>query len=192
MKKAQVYVHDLHIFVTVQLLENTPDVLPHGKLCKEHGCTHERPSGREPRLTKNTGSKPFAKLRTSCHGQFQDIEFHLICILDIASAGSIYFLDPANTRSHKGVTENCGEEVAGNCSKGIPEWPEDFAQNLEDTEVPATAHIAHAQIRNVPQKWHQGSTVFTLTSQKTEANQNYKGSLKKANWKNSSSGREIW
>ena len=39
--EVQVYVHDLQIFVTVQLLEDTPAVLSFGKLCKEHGCTYE-------------------------------------------------------------------------------------------------------------------------------------------------------
>ena len=52
-EEAQVYVHDLHIFVTVQLLENTLAVLSLGKLCKGNGYTHEWPSGRQPRLTKN-------------------------------------------------------------------------------------------------------------------------------------------
>ena len=50
---AQVYVHDLHIFVTVQLLEDTPPVLSLGKLCKECGYTYECPSCSEPRPTKN-------------------------------------------------------------------------------------------------------------------------------------------
>ena len=46
-EEAQVYVHDLHIFVTVQLLENTLAVLSLGKLCKGNGYTHEwRSSGR--------------------------------------------------------------------------------------------------------------------------------------------------
>ena len=38
-QEAQVYVHDLPIFVTVQLLEDTLAVLSFGKLCKEHGHT---------------------------------------------------------------------------------------------------------------------------------------------------------
>ena len=70
-EEAQVYVHDLHLFVTVQLLEDTPAVLSLGTLCKGHGYTYERPSGREPRLTQ-TGSNPSAKLRTSFHWLFQD------------------------------------------------------------------------------------------------------------------------
>ena len=35
-EEAQVYVYDLALFVTVQLLEDTPAVLSLGKLCEEH------------------------------------------------------------------------------------------------------------------------------------------------------------
>ena len=40
-EEAQVYVYDLDLFVTVQLLEDTPAVLSLGKLCEEHGYTCE-------------------------------------------------------------------------------------------------------------------------------------------------------
>ena len=36
-EEAQVYVHDLDLFVTVQLLDNTPAVLSLGKLLSDHG-----------------------------------------------------------------------------------------------------------------------------------------------------------
>ena len=51
-EKAQVYVHDLNLFVTEQLLEETPAVLSLGKLCEDHGCSFEWVSGQQPRLTK--------------------------------------------------------------------------------------------------------------------------------------------
>ena len=38
-KEAQVYVHDLDLFVTVQILDDTLPVLSLGKLCDEHGKT---------------------------------------------------------------------------------------------------------------------------------------------------------
>ena len=50
---AQVYVHDLDLFVTVQLLEETPAVLSLGKICSEHGCSYERKNGETPRFTHN-------------------------------------------------------------------------------------------------------------------------------------------
>ena len=36
-EEATVYVHDLELFVTAQILEDTPAVLSLGKLCEEHG-----------------------------------------------------------------------------------------------------------------------------------------------------------
>ena len=51
-EEAQVFVHDLNQFATVQLLEETPAVLSPGKLCKYHGYSYEWVSGQEPRLAK--------------------------------------------------------------------------------------------------------------------------------------------
>ena len=51
-EEAQVFVHDLNQFVTVQLLEETPAVLSLGELCKDRGYSYEWVSGQEPRLTK--------------------------------------------------------------------------------------------------------------------------------------------
>ena len=36
-EEAQVFVHELNLFVTVQLLKETPAVLSLGKLCEDHG-----------------------------------------------------------------------------------------------------------------------------------------------------------
>ena len=52
-EEAQVYVHDLGLFVTVHLLEDTRAVVSLGKLCEEHGYTHEWASGQKPHLTKD-------------------------------------------------------------------------------------------------------------------------------------------
>ena len=60
-EEAQVFVRDLNQFVTVQLLEETPAVLSLGKLCKDHGYSHEWVSGQEPRLTKKMGKVLFAR-----------------------------------------------------------------------------------------------------------------------------------
>ena len=47
------YVQDLDLFVTLQLLEETPAVLSLGKLCSEHGCSYEWKNGETPQLTKD-------------------------------------------------------------------------------------------------------------------------------------------
>ena len=52
-EEAQVYVHDLEPFVTVQILEDTTAVLSLGTLCEEHGYSYEWASGQRPHLTKN-------------------------------------------------------------------------------------------------------------------------------------------
>ena len=60
-EQAQVYVHDLGIFVTVQLLEDTPAVLSLGNLCEEHEYSCEWVSGQPPRLTKKEKNFLYAK-----------------------------------------------------------------------------------------------------------------------------------
>ena len=40
-EEAHIYVHDLGLFVTVQLLDETPAVLSLGKLCEDHGYSYE-------------------------------------------------------------------------------------------------------------------------------------------------------
>ena len=51
-EEAQIFVHDLNLFVTVQLLDETPAVLSFGKLCEDHGYSYEWVSGQKPWLTK--------------------------------------------------------------------------------------------------------------------------------------------
>ena len=51
-EEAQENVHDLDLFVTVQLLEETPAVLSLGKLREHHGYSYEWVSGQKPRLTE--------------------------------------------------------------------------------------------------------------------------------------------
>ena len=49
-EEAQAYVHDLDLFVTVQILDDTPAVLSLGKLCEEHGYSNELTSGQKPHV----------------------------------------------------------------------------------------------------------------------------------------------
>ena len=109
-EEAQVYVHDLHILVTVPLLEDTLAVLSLGKLCKEHSCTYEcsqwsratSDQTREANLLQNWELRPISSSRTF-------IEFHHNFILNIASAGSVYFFGLQQTRE---VTRELREIVA--------------------------------------------------------------------------------
>ena len=58
--EAQVYAYDVDLFVTVQLLDDTPAVLSLAKLCEEHDYTNEWASGQKPHLTKQ-GEKILCK-----------------------------------------------------------------------------------------------------------------------------------
>ena len=199
-EEPQVWVYDLHIFVTLQLLEDTPAVLFLGKLCKGHGYTHERPNGREPRLTKKMGSRLSAKPGTS---------FFLV-VPGISSSSTTtssstsppqdlsISLDPANTRGNEGATGNCSEEVAENCSEGIPEWLEDFTENLQITEIPAAADISHDSDPERPTKGasrkHSIHTHFPKDQncevcKRTKTTD--KGSLQKVTWRSSTPRRKM-
>ena len=52
-EEAIVYVKELDIFLTMEVLENTPAVLSLGKLCDENGYFYEWINGQKPRLIKN-------------------------------------------------------------------------------------------------------------------------------------------
>ena len=49
-EKAAVHVKDLDLFVTVQLLEDTPPVLSRGKLCEDEGYSYGWNGGQKPHL----------------------------------------------------------------------------------------------------------------------------------------------
>ena len=52
-EEATVYVKELDMFLTMKVLEDTPAVLSLGKLCDEHGYSHEWINGQKPHLMKN-------------------------------------------------------------------------------------------------------------------------------------------
>ena len=64
-EEARAYVHDLDLFVTVPLLDDTPAVSSLGKLCEEHGHSYEWESGQKPHLIKN-GKRILCKTEISC------------------------------------------------------------------------------------------------------------------------------
>ena len=59
-EEATVYVKELDRFLTVKNVKNTPAVLSLGKLCEDHGYSHEWTSGQKPCLIKNG-------VRTQCN-----------------------------------------------------------------------------------------------------------------------------
>ena len=57
-REAQVFVHDLLFFVTVQMLADALAVLTSGKLCEGHGYTNELASSLKPLLAKDRKEYP--------------------------------------------------------------------------------------------------------------------------------------
>ena len=98
-EEAQVDVHDLHLFMTVQILEDTLAVLSSGKLCDEHGYTNEWASGKQPRLTKQ-GKNIFLQDGKCCtYGRSWVIEF----IFYIATTGLVKYIDKYIIKSSFGA-----------------------------------------------------------------------------------------
>ena len=156
-EEAQVYVHDLGLFVTVQVLEDTRAVLSLRKLCEEHGFSNEWSSGQKPRLTKN-GKKFLCRTDNFVH-----------CVIPGVSASSGTASSSTSTvqdlSSSSSATERSDEPAPGNwCEahqitkntnfkkddnrdsdgrlRDLPEWLEEFTDNLEDTEMSVPAHMS--------------------------------------------------
>ena len=140
--EAQVHVHDLDLFVTVQLLDDTPAVLSLGKLCEEHGCACEYASGQKPHLTKQ--GRIFlqnGKFRTSCCPWIVVKWWHQF-VFHITTAGPrklVRFTKNSKQNFLKRDTNRASDERL----RDLPEWLEEFAEILEDTEVPEPAHTSH-------------------------------------------------
>ena len=67
-EEAQVYVQDIDLFVTVQILDDTPAVLSLGKLCEEHGYTCQWASGQKATSDQELeqDSVQYGKFRACC------------------------------------------------------------------------------------------------------------------------------
>ena len=155
---AQVYVHDLDLFVAVQLLEDTPAVLSLGKLFEENGSSYEWSRGQKPLFTKK--SKEFLR-------KTEMFVFLVVPGLSSSSGtsssstsppqdSSITSSSPATQRSDKQApgdqrdsteTQNKykmqnDKQATGDRLRDLPEWLQEFTENLEDTETPVPAHVS--------------------------------------------------
>ena len=67
-----------------------------------------------------------------------------------------YYQAPGDRRDDpkiKNINNNEGNKRAmGDCLRDLLEWLEEFAENLEDTEAPAHAHISHDSDSERPTK----------------------------------------
>ena len=96
-EEAQVYVHDHELFVTVQILDDTPAVMSLGKFCEEHGYTYEWTSGQKSHLTKKwkTNSVLDRKIRSCCCPRIV-FKLKLEFVFNIIPAGLIEYLSESS------------------------------------------------------------------------------------------------
>ena len=184
---AHLDVDDLELFVTVQILEDTPAaVLSCSKLCEEHGYSHEWASGQKPQLTKN-GKTILCKT--------DNLVPVVVPGLSSSSASSSSTLFPQDSSgispspaiqrddTHAQTSGNRGDPTKTKNKNNEKDTNQASSNRLRDLtrsvrgvhrqsrryrrcQHPQTLH--KIQIRNVPRKWHQGSICFFLTSRKTK------------------------
>ena len=156
-EEAQVFVHDLSLFVTVQCLEETPALLSRGKLCEDHRYSYKWVSGQTPRLAKEKkaiicktvnfvplvgpGLSTSSGSNSSSTSTLQDLSS--TSPAQERSDG----LAPGGWCGSPSKTENNNKKRDGNRDsddrlRDFPEWWEEFADNREDTGVHAQAHFS--------------------------------------------------
>ena len=162
------------LYVTVQLLEDTPAVLSLEKLCEEHGYYYEWASGQKPHLTKQ-------KKKILCKTKNAYLLLSLNCRQILVPARLLHRC----RRSHQVQQQSevmirhqetgAIHETKTKIKRGITmETPktvgETFRNGHRSSQKISKIQrcLLMTQIRNVLQKWHPGSTIFLFTSRKIE------------------------
>ena len=143
------------------------------KKSKQFGCVFE--DAEPPKFKSILGSERSVNFSkgTSRHVKIRgSIPRRLFSILNVISSDAISNALQDQEKKVQGnlshswcsqdqrrMHEKDNKGSAGDCLRDLLEWLVEFTENLEDTEVPA---------RNILRKWLPGSTVFILTSPKTE------------------------
>ena len=160
-EEATVYVRELDLFVTVMFLEETPAVLSLRELCEDHGKTYHWTSGQKPHLIKN-GKKihcdtsnhvPFVVLGLSTSSSTSSTSLTTSLQETVTDTGI-----PATGRSEstnepalgdplhrsakiKNKNKNEGrEEVQSALWHELPDWLQEFKENLVDESSPLEPH----------------------------------------------------
>ena len=152
------YVKEFDFFVTIKLLEDIPAVLLLGKLCEDHGYNYHWTTGQKPQLVKNdrkiecntanyvpfvvSGLSTSSSSSSSPTSPTSSSQEALTPTQHPASIRSKSMSDEVRGDSSRGPTEtenpnkNDNEEVRGETLRDLPEWLEEFAENLVDDGVP--------------------------------------------------------
>ena len=139
-EEAQVYVHDLDLFVKVQLLEDTPAVLSLGKLCEQNGYSYEWQNCQKPLLTKI--GKFFCKTENV-------VPLVVPGLSSISGASSSSTSPPQDSSStcSSPATQRSDKQATADRLRDLPEWLKEFTENLEDAETLVPAHVGRAPPR---------------------------------------------
>ena len=164
-RKHKFLVHDLDLFVTVQLLDETPAVLSLHILSSKHGCSSEWKIGETPQLTKNGKSitcrmdnfVPRVAPGVSSYSSSSSSSTSRSTNQSNYSRNLGTLSDPVTTRSDKHA---CGKPMLTNPDKqatqkdemdkedptqGIPAWLQPFTVNLKDLETHVLAHSSERE-----------------------------------------------
>ena len=143
-EEAQGFVHDLDLFVKVQILGDSPTVLPYRKHCEEHGYSCDWVSGQKPRLTKLCKTENFLLLFQGLSSSSGTSSSSTSISQDLSSSSPAAERRdepaPGNWSETNTKTENLKKERNDNRDsddrlRDLPERLEDFTDNLEDTEM---------------------------------------------------------
>ena len=210
-EEAQVFVHDLNQFVTVQPLEETPALLSLGTLCEDHGYSNEWVSGQKLRLTPN-GKTIIWKTNN-----FVPIYVPRLSVNSGSSSSSITAPEDSSspvlerseglapgdwtrpTPKTKNQNKNRDDKNSVGLLEDILDWLTEFKENLVE-ELPAFAHSSPGTDFGTScksgdkiteaQYWNSFSERSTLRRKLED--QNDKGSLQKTHWRSSTSSRKVW
>ena len=105
-EEAQIYGHDLGLFVTVQLLNESPAVLSLGKLCDDHGYSYEWITGQQPQLNKN-GNKITCKTDN----------FVPLVVPGLSSSSGSSSSSASKPHAERSWQASCGKPHAGNITQ---------------------------------------------------------------------------
>ena len=180
-EEAQENVHDLDLFVTVQILNDTPAGLSLGKLCEEHGYSCEWASGQKPHLTTKDGKNVLCKTENFVPLWSQDFR-HVPAQVHPRHAGFVESSNPASHDVTRKLRETAARKLLETACRVFPNgWT--TSQKISKTQKcqhPQT--FLMSQIRNVSKKCE---TQYPLPERPKlrglQANQDYKGPLQKVN-----------
>ena len=143
-------------------------VLSLGKLCEENGYSNEWSSGQKPRLTKN-GEEFLGKTKN-----FVPLVVPVLSSSSGTSSSSASPPQDSSSTSSSPATERSDEQAPGDRRdstksqnknkkesnkqatgdrlRDLPEWLEEFTDNIEDTEAPVPAHVSQDSDSELPTK----------------------------------------